>query len=157
MSKTLYLMRHGQANEDGPDHDRSLSDKGMRDVRRQGQLLFKDQIPNRFIVSSSVRTTETVGHLREELEFDERLIQFETSMYNAAIRELYEVVTNLDDLWPSVCLIGHNPSITYLAEFLTGDNIGYVNPAGVVKISIDGNWVQTSQNGAYFEFYRPAE
>lgn len=157
MSKTLYLMRHGQANEGGPDHDRELTDKGMRDVRRQGQAILKDQIPNRFIVSSSVRTTETVGHLREELVFDDNIIQFEASMYNASIRELFDVITNLDDLWPSVCLIGHNPSITYLAEFLTGDSIGNVSPAGIVKISIDGSWAQASQGGGYFEFYRPSE
>ena len=150
-------MRHGQAYDSQPDFDRELTDKGMRDVRRQGQLLFKNTIPHRFIVSSAVRATQTIGHLKEEIKFDEKIIQFEPSMYNAATRELFDVVVNLDDLWPAVCLIGHNPSITFLAEFLTRDDIGYMNPGGVVKMSIDGSWSQVSQGGAYFEFYRPSE
>ena len=157
MSKTLYLMRHGQAEEGHPDQDRELTDKGMRDARRQGQNIFRVDMPDRFIVSTAVRTAQTVAHLREELKFDEKVVQLEASMYNAAIRELFEVVTSLDDLWPTVCLIGHNPSITYLAEYLTGDSVGYVNPAGVVKMRIDGSWANASQGGAYFEYYRASE
>jgi len=157
MSKTLYLMRHGQAGDGQPDHDRGLTDKGARDARRQGQSIFKDDLPNRFIVSTAIRTAQTVAHLREELKFDEKRVQFEASMYNAAIRELFEVVTRLDDLWATVCLIGHNPSITYLAEYLTGDSVDYMSPAGVVKMRIDGSWANVSQGAAYFEFYRASE
>ncbi|MCP4460622.1 MAG: hypothetical protein GY816_21765 [Cytophagales bacterium] len=157
MSKTLYLMRHGQAMEGNPDHDRELTDRGMRDARRQGKNVFHDEIPDRFIVSSATRTAQTIAHIREELKFDEKRIQFEASMYNAAVRELFGIVTNLDNLWLTVCLIGHNPSITYLAEYLTGDSVGNVNPAGVVKMRIDGSWANISQRGAYFEFYRASE
>ncbi len=157
MSKTLYLMRHGQAMEGGPDHDRELTDKGMRDARRQGLNAFQDDIPDRFIVSSATRTAQTIGHIREELKLDEKIIQFEATMYNAAIRELFDVVTNLDNLWLKVCLIGHNPSITYLAEYLTGESVGYVNPAGIVKMRLDGSWADASQGGAYFEYYRASE
>ena len=157
MSKTLYLMRHGQAMDGHPDFNRELTDKGMRDARKQGLNVFLDEIPDRFLVSTAIRTSQTVAHLREELRFNEKIVQFEASMYNAAIRELFELVTNLDNLWLNVCLIGHNPSITYLAEFLTGDNVGYVNPAGIVKMRIDGSWAEVTQGGAYFEFYRASE
>ena len=157
MSKTLYLMRHGQANDGQPDIDRELTEKGMRDARKQAQNVFTIEMPNRFIVSTAVRTAQTMTHIREELKFSENIVQFEADMYNAAVRELFEVVTHLDDLWSVVCLIGHNPSITYLAEYLTGNSIGYVNPAGVVKMRIDASWAEVSQGSAFFEFYRPSE
>lgn len=157
MSKTLYLMRHGQAEEGHPDHDRGLTEKGICDARRQGRNIFRDEMPDRFIVSTAARTDQVVGHLREELKFDEKIVQFENSMYNATMRELFRVVTSLDELWSTVCLIGHNPSITYLAEYLTGNRVGYVNPAGVVKMRIDGSWANVSQGEACFEYYRASE
>lgn len=149
-------MRHGQSEEGQPDHDRALTDQGMRDVRRQGQNIFKTRMPEWFIVSTAVRTVQTVEHLQEELKFDEKIVQLESSIYNATIRELFEMVTHLDNLWLSVCLIGHNSSITYLAEYLTGASVDYMNPADIVEMRIDENWANISQGGAYFESYLPA-
>ena len=153
MSKVLYLMRHGKA-EDNPgvsDHDRALVDRGIRDVRHQAQNHLSATIPDKFIVSPSLRTSQTAQHIMEELEFSAGRIQYEGSMYLASVRQLLEVVNNLDNLWNTVCLIGHNPSITYLAEYLTKDPIGSVKAAGIVKISYDGTWEELSEGSAYLD------
>ncbi|MEQ9230079.1 MAG: histidine phosphatase family protein [Cyclobacteriaceae bacterium] len=156
MSKTLFLMRHGKAEQTPglDDFDRGLIDSGMRDARKQAQLIFAKELPDRFIVSSSLRTTQTALHIQEELKFSKDRIDFEESMYLCSIRELLEQVNRMDDLWHCACLIGHNPSITYLAEYLTNENIGNVKTSGVVRMNFDGRWAEMSKGTAYFDYYR---
>ena len=155
MSKTLYLMRHGKAEQTPGmnDFDRGLVDRGMRDCRRQGSQIFKDSLPDRFVVSSAIRTTQTALHIQEELGFSKDRIDFDESLYLCSIRELLQAVNELDDLRKSACFIGHNPSISYLAEYLTGENLGHLHTSGVVKMNFDGRWREMSQGTAYFESY----
>jgi len=152
-------MRHGKAEQTPgkKDFDRELIDRGMMDARRQAARIFKGNIPERFIVSSSLRTRQTVQHMQEELHFDEANIQYEDALYLASARELLEAITRLDDLWKSVCIVGHNPTISYMAEYLTGEDIGDMATSGIVKLNFDGSWANMSQRSAYFEFYQPPQ
>jgi phosphohistidine phosphatase len=157
MSKTLYLMRHSKAEHTSGmrDIDRALTDEGMRDSRRQAEQIFKDRLPDRFVASTAVRTMQTAQYMQEALRFDEELIQYDESLYLASSREMLNVITHLDDLWKSVCIVGHNPTISYIAEYLCGEEIGDITTSGIVKINFDGSWVNLSQRSAYFEFYQP--
>jgi phosphohistidine phosphatase len=157
MSKTLYLMRHAKAEHTSGlrDVDRALTDEGMRDSRSQALRIFKDNLPDRFIVSSAKRTMETIQFMQEALRFEDDRIQYEDSLYLASSREMFSVITHLDDLWKSVCIVGHNPTISYMAEYLCGEEIGDMTTSGVVKINFDGSWATISQRSAYFEFYQP--
>lgn len=149
-------MRHGKAEQTPGlnDFDRGLIDRGMRDARKQAREIFKENIPDRFIVSSSLRTTQTILHMQEELKFPKDRIDYDKGLYLCSIRELLNCVNQLDDLFKVVCIVGHNPSINYLAEFLTGEAIGHVATSGVVKMSFDGRWSEMGQGTAYFDFYQ---
>lgn len=157
MSKSLYLMRHSKAEQTSGlrDIDRALTDEGMRDARRQAMHVFKDKLPDRFIVSSSKRTMQTAQYVQEALGFNDERIQYDESLYLASSREMFSVITHLDDLWKSVCIIGHNPTISYMAEYLCGEEIGDMTTSGIVKINFDGSWANISQRSADFDFYQP--
>jgi phosphohistidine phosphatase len=49
-----------------------------------------------------------------ELRYDERI-------YEATIEQLAEVVAQLDDAVDEVLLVGHNPGMAELIEYLTGE------------------------------------
>ena len=157
MSKTLYLMRHAKAEHTSGlrDIDRALTDEGMRNTRSQALQVFKDRIPDRFVVSTAVRTVQTAQFIQEALRFEDERIQYDESLYLASSREMFNVITHLDDLWKSVCIIGHNPTISYMAEYLCGEEIGDMTTSGIVKINFDGSWANVSQRSAFFEFYQP--
>lgn len=157
MSKSLYLMRHAKAEHTSGlrDFDRALTDEGMRDTRSQAIHIFKDNLPDKFVVSAAVRTVQTVQFLQEALRFDDDRIQYDETLYLASSREMFNVITHLDDLWKSVCIVGHNPTISYMAEYLCGEEIGDMTTSGVVKVNFDGSWANISQRSAYFEFYQP--
>ena len=60
--KTLILMRHSKAEEGPgkPDHDRELSDRGLRDARAAGAWLREEGlVPDLVICSTAVRTRQT--------------------------------------------------------------------------------------------------
>ena len=65
MSKTLYLLRHGRAEDaqgGGVDADfqRSLSAQGVAEIRRLAQRLKQqDFAPARVLVSAAARTRQT--------------------------------------------------------------------------------------------------
>lgn len=150
-------MRHGKAEQTIglDDFDRGLIDRGMRDSRRQAQDIFAKELPDRFIVSSAIRTTQTVLHMQEELKFSKDRIDFVERLYLCSIREMLQEVNELDDLWQCVCIVGHNPTVTYLAEYLTNENIGNMKTSGVVRMSFDGRWSEMSKGTAYFDYYKP--
>ena len=54
----------------------------------------------------------------------------------------------------SVMLVGHNPPINYLAEYLSDADIGhmYTGSCAVVKFELE-SWSEVTQNGGVLEEY----
>lgn len=148
-------MRHGKAEKTfgKRDFDRELVDRGMRDSRAQARDVLATNPPERIIASSSIRTTQTAEHVQEELGLAADIIDYDEALYLCSVRELLVALNRLDDLWKAVCVIGHNPSMEYLSEYLTGKEIGHVHTSGIVKMTFDGRWKELSKDAAYLERY----
>jgi len=161
MSKKLYLIRHSYA--EGPngkrDIERQLTHHGQTTVRALGRYLINQNFnPDIILCSSSVRTKETALNLLEELEITEQVIKYKDIIYNASVRELLKVINEVAEDHTEVAIIGHNPAITFFGEYLSGDAIGYMEPAGVVTITIEKQkWADVSQGTGIFEgYYHPS-
>ncbi len=160
MSKTLYLIRHSYAESPGskPDKDRELTAEGTNSIRSLGRYLLKSSFnPSIILCSSAQRTRDTAINLVEEIEMNEGTIQYIDSIYNASVRELLQVINELKSTIKEVALIGHNPSITYLAEYITGENIGNMDPSSMVTIDLEKqSWNKVSQNtGTLKNYFHP--
>ena len=139
--KYLTLIRH--AKSDGThfgdkDIERELNRKGRRDAPKMGmklnELNFK---PNKIYVSPAERTKETNALLVEQLEYPLGEVDIEEGLYEASIGSLLSFINELDDSYHDVAIIGHNPSITYLSEYLTGEEIGNVPTCGVIRMKFE--------------------
>lgn len=160
MSTKLYLIRHSYAEEPNGkrDFERRLTLEGQSTVRALGRYLInKNFNPDIILCSSSVRTRETAVNLVEELEMNEQVIDYKDVIYNASVREMLGVLTEISDAHKSVAIIGHNPAVTYFGEFLTNSGIGNMEPSGVVTIKFDKlKWKEVSQgSGIFEEYYHP--
>lgn len=123
--KTLYLLRHAKSSwSDGSlrDFDRPLNDRGKKSAELIAKRLgAEDLIDALLICSPAVRTRETAAlvlqgsQLRVEERFDERI-------YEASLRDLLQVVSEIPDDKQIVILIGHNPGFEELLAFLTGEH-----------------------------------
>ena len=148
--KTLYLMRHATAGMDATrDFDRPLTATGERDSRHMGRWLNTTLAePQKIISSPALRAKTTASILMEELH-QQHTIHFEPELYEASVRTFLQLVNGLDDQWDTVLIVAHNPSITYLADYLTSEGIEGLVPGALVGLGFRmESWQLISQKSA---------
>jgi phosphohistidine phosphatase len=80
------------------------------------------------------------------LSFETDDIEQDEDIYEASARSLLNVVNNLDDSLDCIMLFGHNPSFSYLAEYLTKELIGDLPACGVLLIHFElDTWKAVSE------------
>jgi phosphohistidine phosphatase len=162
MYKHIILIRHAQAEgiQSGlKDIERRLTSEGSKDAMRMGKLLFEGNIiPDLILSSSAERTIETTRYICEQLDFDFDNVAFEEDLYESSVRLLVKSIEKINSEHKCVFLIAHNPSISYLAEYLTGEVIGNLPPCGVVNLSSEiDSWKEISQGSCeLIKFYDPS-
>jgi phosphohistidine phosphatase len=150
MKKILILVRHAKTKpaENGQkDFERELMAEGVKDASLIGRHFFKKNIEADKIVSSpAIRAANTAQLLAEQMRYDLSSIDYDETIYEASVRNLLNVINNFLSDWQTTLLVGHNPAISYLAEYLSGDGIDDIVSCGVVKIEFDGlQWNEISQ------------
>ncbi len=160
MAKTLYLIRHAKSDWSIPgqrDFDRSLNNRGLHDAPLMGRVLKELQVKPDLIYSSPAeRAKRTAEFISEQISYSIEKIKFEDEVYEASPRTLLRMINNIDNSYKSVMFFGHNPTFTYLAEYLTKQDIGNIPTCGAVKITFDfDEWAMVSEgngNLIWFEF-----
>lgn len=161
MSKNLFLLRHARAadkNAGQQDIDRELDSVGLQNSTRMGINLSEKKI--RFDViycSPAVRALNTASLIAEQMQYDTKKINVHEEIYNASARTLLQVINQLKDEWSATLIVGHNPAITYLAEYLTKSEIGNMTTCGLVKIQFNiDSWAEVSEgNGTLISYEYP--
>jgi len=158
MSKHLYLLRHAQTldkRQDETDFDRQLTSIGSQNSTRMGRnLKQKEILPDIILSSPAVRAQATAEHVAEQIAYDPFKIHYNHEIYNASVRTFLEVVNNMKKEWESVLIVGHNPSITYLAEYITGEAIGNMSTCGLVHIEFEqDDWALMTEGTGIFKWY----
>ncbi len=148
--KTLYLLRHARALEkanDQKDIDRELNSIGLQNSTRMGiNFSKKKETFDIIITSPALRAKTTASLIAEQIAYNPNKIHINDEVYEASVRSLLKVVNQLKDDWGSVLIVGHNPSFTYLAEYLTREEIGDITTCGVVRIEFKVNsWEEVSE------------
>lgn len=150
MKFDLFLIRHAEAEEkelDQKDYDRGLTPDGIQDATRIGYFLQKEAINPDIIFSSSARRARATAILiAEQIKYITDQIHENSNLYQASIRILLETVCNLKDEWNTVFLVAHNPEISYLAEYLTSEEIGTLPSGSFVQIGFKlKSWAEVTK------------
>lgn len=150
MPRFLYLMRHAQSAEKQPgqaDKDRELTPQGMRDAQQAGRYLIQEKINLDLVISSTaVRARQTTENISRVFDLNVDQIQFEEVLYAASVPALLGLITQMDEQYTHVLYVGHNPIISYLAEYLTKAAIGDMPPAAIAMIKFDAtHWEEVNQ------------
>ena len=151
-SRDLVVMRHAKAEPGGEsDHDRELAQRGWDDAVTAGRWLADSGfVPDSALVSSSRRTASTWLALAEGGSFEAEATYSE-ALYTAGPEAALDLVRETDDDVTSLVVVGHNPTMAYLAQLLddgTGDEeagremaTGF--PAGALaRFAVAGLWVE---------------
>ncbi len=150
MVKTLIFMRHAKSDwsiAGQKDFDRTLNNRGLGDAPRMGRRLLEIGVkPDLVLSSPALRAKTTAEYVSEQLGYDIDTIIYEEEIYESSVRSLLAIVNKLDDKYNSVIIFGHNPTHTYLAEYLTKEAIGNIPTAGAVCIEFElDSWKLVSE------------
>lgn len=141
MERYLYLMRHAQSADkqhSQTDKERELTVQGLRDAIKIGAWLYNEKInPDVIVSSTATRAKSTAGLLLDTMKLMPEKIQLNDELYDASVRTFLREITQLEDTLHHVVCVGHNPAISYLAEYLTKAEIGELPPGGLVVIQFE--------------------
>ncbi|MGB3616609.1 MAG: histidine phosphatase family protein [Catalinimonas sp.] len=163
MPKKLYLLRHAKSDwsEEGQrDFDRDLNARGRRDAPRMGQLLHELGVaPGLVVASPARRTTLTARTVAEALDYPVGCIKYEEALYEASVPTFLKVIYELPDGTADApidraLLVAHNPTITYVAEHLSGQSLGNIPTSGVVSLLFElDEWAAVTRGAAVLEWF----
>ncbi len=115
------LLRHGKSDwsEQLDDFDRPLKERGKSGSHRMGAWLLEQELRPDLVVSSPARRAiDTARRLVMAMDADAREIVKDRRIYAARVEDLLQVLAELPAGAQRVLLVGHNPGLENLAEYL---------------------------------------
>jgi phosphohistidine phosphatase len=158
MMKQLLLVRHAKAEDQSKmfrDFDRELVGKGIMDSARLGHYLLLEDIRVDLIkTSSAVRTFQTVKVIAERLHYEVDSIELVEKLYSGGPQAYLAAVNTTPEEVNTLLVCGHNPDISYFAEYLTGYDVGSMEKCSLVTIEFDGvAWGEVSKKSGAVRKY----
>ncbi len=159
--KTLFLLRHAKSSwQDAslPDFERPLNERGQRAAPLIGNFMRRQKLhPQLILCSPAERARQTIALVQEaaalkaELRYDERI-------YEATVARLRAVVSQIDEKASRALLVGHNPGMEELLQFLTGE-VRHFPTAALAHITLNiERWADVQeQSGELVRLVRPKE
>jgi len=138
----LILVRHAKAaaEEGQPDHDRPLTEQGVRDARTMGGWLRDHDVePDAVWCSSALRARQTWSAAAAEMGASAVEPSYLRSVYQAGPGDLVDLLRDVSPDVDSVLVLGHNPTMEQALAALTGEPRDFP-AAGVAMIEVTGPW-----------------
>lgn len=161
MVKSLILMRHAQASDERSlsDFERPLTAIGVRDARHMGRWLKSESyMPDMIITSDALRAATTAEIISEELNLSGTL-HSEHELYEASVRTALQVITQTEENHQTLLVVGHNPTLSYLSDYLSDRSFPGLQPASLVIIQFEGlSWIEIGEHsGKFISYCSPAD
>ena len=139
----LILIRHAHAGPyTSPDEARHLSERGISEARNLAKILANYPLPNGiWYVSDAIRTLETYQILTD------KPAEVSNDWYHASGPAYLKKIVH--SAATCVYLVAHNPSISYVASYLSGEDI-QMDTANFVHLqwpTLDA-WEEVTQGSA---------
>jgi phosphohistidine phosphatase len=139
--KTLILIRHAKSSWDDStqtDFERTLNERGFHDASFMGRLLFKKNVVPDLIISSPANRAYTTAEIfASQLKYPAEKIKSDTRIYEATVRDLMEVIREVDDANETVLLFGHNPGIGNFTNLLGDEFINGMPTCSIAGIELN--------------------
>lgn len=147
--RELLILRHAKSAWDTgapADFDRPLALRGLRASKRMGRYIADTGlVPDAIVCSTATRAVQTVLCMAQAARFTLQSVRFESSIYEAELSTLLEVLGNCDSEAQRTMIIGHNPGLEYLLDHLAGGvpvpGDGKLLPtAALARLDLPGDW-----------------
>lgn len=156
--KKIILIRHGKAESRDPDitdFERSLTVKGKLISREMAKLFRKkEKNPGLMITSPAFRALETAFIFADELEIRPENVKMDANLYfRPGIHHLFDMLVSEGNDYDTITLVGHNPSLTVMADRLSRDGFEFLTKTGIVCLSFPvKSWAEIKLNTGNIEY-----
>lgn len=130
--RRLVVVRHAKASRPAkvPDEQRPLSPRGRRDAPLVGRWMSAGNwLPDLALCSPALRARQTWQLVAGGLAAPPP-VRFEADLYHPSLPVLLDVIGRLPAHVATAVLVGHNPSLHDLAQWLAGDDLRTALPRG---------------------------
>ncbi|MFY4788817.1 SixA phosphatase family protein [Aliarcobacter butzleri] len=150
--KKLILIRHAKSDWSNPlseDFLRPLNKRGEKNAPFMAKILEKKDIkPDLIISSPSIRTKQTLEYFIKQLNYKDE-VRFEESIYEAPFENLLKVIKNISNNYKIILLVGHNPGLWDLVNFLLDKHFENIPTCGIVEIDFNAkSWQDISKKNS---------
>jgi phosphohistidine phosphatase len=156
--KKLYLLRHAKSSWNYPeldDFERPLNKRGRSDLPVMAKVINDHDIKPDLIVSSpALRASYTAINIMQLAGIPEDLLKFDNLIYEASTSLLLNLIKTTNNNIDNLMLVGHNPALTTLANYLSDKRIDNIPTCGLFGLKLDiTSWQALSENSASFLFF----
>jgi phosphohistidine phosphatase len=131
--RRLLVMRHAKAEPfAASDHARALTDRGAATAREVGShLASRGVLPERAVVSSSVRTRQTWDAVVETAGLADVPVSYDDAVFGGNVEQVLDALRAAPEGTGTLMLVGHNPAAAFLCHYLDD---GEGDPASVSEL-----------------------
>jgi phosphohistidine phosphatase len=137
--KHLYLIRHAKsswAHPDLTDFKRPLNKRGKANGPEMANRLSTRRIfPDSIVSSPAKRAKKTAHFMAAGTKFNRDDIVFSKDLYLGEMSHHLNIIETFLEKNDILFLIGHNHTITDLANYLTGESLYNVPTCGIVGVA----------------------
>jgi phosphohistidine phosphatase len=156
--KTLYLVRHAKSSWKYPsldDFERPLNKRGRKSAPFMGEILKKLKVtPNLVISSPANRAAMTARIIAAAINYPLENIVYSEAIYEFSEDALIHVINKIDDSVNSSMVVGHNPAINGLANYIGDQPISNIPTCGVCCLDLDiPSWAKIGKNCGKISFF----
>jgi phosphohistidine phosphatase len=152
--KKLLLVRHAKAEKEtvAKDIDRPLKYPGIQDARFMADRIRENGIiPQIIITSPALRTKTTAEIFADALKLADP--KTEKSIYEATQQTWLKAINRLSDQYDFVAIVGHNPGISEILYYLTGES-KEVHTSAVALIEFDtDSWAEVGGDSGKLTYF----
>ncbi|MGB5745457.1 MAG: histidine phosphatase family protein [Desulfobacterales bacterium] len=156
--KSLYLVRHAKSSWKNPnldDFERPLNKRGRKNAPFMGNVLKKLKVAPDLVISSPAnRAATTARIIAAAINYPLEDIRYSQTLYEFRENALIHVVQEMDDAVNKAMIVGHNPAINGLANYIGDQPIGNIPTCGVYGVKLDiSSWTKISEHCGILEFF----
>jgi phosphohistidine phosphatase len=156
--KLVTIVRHAHAEKhdgDVEDFERRLDKRGRREAEQMADLAQALGLrPDHVVSSPAVRAISTAKEFARSLNFPLQRIRHDDRIYLAERSTLATILRSTPATARHVLLVGHNPGVSRLVSWLTGDDAGGDLPTAAL-CTLGGSLERWSElDGGLFEQVR---
>ena len=153
--KKIFFLRHAKSSWSDfslKDFDRPLSTRGIQDAKLMGNYFKAKNIDLDIVISSpSKRTKETLEHFFSN---NAPQIDYEKSLYHAHLDDILSVVTISNEEINSIMIVGHNPSMHEVTEYLSAEFLPKYPTCGLACLTYEGEWKDLRSSCCKLKFFK---